>query len=121
MMRSAPGTLTGQVITGPAVSLAWSPASDNVGIDGYRCDDVVSNVVHFSLSGVADPATRNRLQAIPTGLPAQPIRRLSPGRHPGRGCSFTWACRAHCDSGAICHRAAPMIISSFRRIAACCA
>jgi hypothetical protein len=33
---TAPGTLSAQVNSGPYVSLSWSPASDNVGIDGYR-------------------------------------------------------------------------------------
>ena len=37
-------------------------------IDGYRCDDVKAEVVHFSLSGIQDEAVRRRLQAIPTGL-----------------------------------------------------
>jgi NTE family protein len=37
-------------------------------IDGYRCDDVVGDVIHFSLSQVADEAVRKRLEAIPTGL-----------------------------------------------------
>jgi len=37
-------------------------------IDGYRCDDVITEVVHFSLNTVPDEATRKRLEAIPTGL-----------------------------------------------------
>jgi hypothetical protein len=31
-----PGTLTGSVLTGPAVALTWGSASDNVGVTGYR-------------------------------------------------------------------------------------
>lgn len=36
--------------------------------EGHRCDDVVGHVVHLSLSGIDDEATRERLQSIPTGL-----------------------------------------------------
>jgi NTE family protein len=37
-------------------------------IDGHDCADVQGYVLHLSLSGVADPEVRKRLQAIPTGL-----------------------------------------------------
>lgn len=37
-------------------------------IDGHRCDDVAGYFVHLSLSGIGDPAVRERLQRIPTGL-----------------------------------------------------
>jgi NTE family protein len=37
-------------------------------IDGYRCDDVEGYFVHLSLADIADPAVRERLQKIPTGL-----------------------------------------------------
>ena len=33
---SAPGTLSGSVVSGPAVALAWGAASDNTGVVGYR-------------------------------------------------------------------------------------
>jgi hypothetical protein len=33
---SAPGTLGGQLLAGPAVSLAWGPATDDIGVTGYR-------------------------------------------------------------------------------------
>jgi NTE family protein len=36
--------------------------------DNQPCDDVQSMLVHLSLADVADPKTRARLQAIPTGL-----------------------------------------------------
>lgn len=36
--------------------------------DNQSCNDVQSYVVHLSLAGVSDPQTRERLQAIPTGL-----------------------------------------------------
>jgi hypothetical protein len=32
----APGALTGSVLSGPAVALAWGAATDNVGVTGYR-------------------------------------------------------------------------------------
>jgi len=37
-------------------------------VDGHPCDDVEGYLVHLSLSGIADEATRKRLQSIPTGL-----------------------------------------------------
>jgi NTE family protein len=37
-------------------------------INGYRCDDVEGYFVHLSLADIADPAVRERLQLIPTGL-----------------------------------------------------
>jgi NTE family protein len=37
-------------------------------LNGHDCADVEGNVVHLSLSDVADPEIRKRLQAIPTGL-----------------------------------------------------
>jgi hypothetical protein len=37
-------------------------------IDGHPCDDVVGDVVHFSLNQIEDAAVRKRLEAIPTGL-----------------------------------------------------
>lgn len=37
-------------------------------IDGHRCDDVEARLVHLSLSGIKDEATRKRLESIPTGL-----------------------------------------------------
>jgi NTE family protein len=37
-------------------------------IDGFPCGDVEARFVHISLSGIDDPATRARLEAIPTGL-----------------------------------------------------
>jgi NTE family protein len=40
--------------------------------DNHPCDDVQSYLVHLSLSGIADAATRQRLQAIPTGLNLSP-------------------------------------------------
>lgn len=33
---SAPGTLSGSVVSGPAVALAWGAASDNTGVVGYQ-------------------------------------------------------------------------------------
>jgi hypothetical protein len=33
---SAPGNLSATVGSGPTVSLTWNPATDNVGVDGYR-------------------------------------------------------------------------------------
>ncbi|MDP8910556.1 MAG: hypothetical protein M3M94_00625 [Actinomycetota bacterium] len=33
---NAPGSLTGQALSGPKVSLSWAAASDNVGVAGYR-------------------------------------------------------------------------------------
>ncbi len=36
--------------------------------DNHPCDDVQSYLVHLSLAGVTDAATREKLQAIPTGL-----------------------------------------------------
>jgi len=46
--------------------------------DGHACDDVQSFFVHLSLEEVADPAERDRLQAIPTGLtiPHDDVERL---------------------------------------------
>jgi NTE family protein len=37
-------------------------------INGHNCSDVLGELVHLSLSDVADPQTRARLQAIRTGL-----------------------------------------------------
>ena len=37
-------------------------------IDGHPCDDVEGYLVHVSLGGIGDEATRKRLQSIPTGL-----------------------------------------------------
>ncbi|MBV1799438.1 patatin-like phospholipase family protein [Siccirubricoccus sp. G192] len=37
-------------------------------VNGHPCGDVEGTVVHLALSGIADPADRLRLQAIPTGL-----------------------------------------------------
>jgi NTE family protein len=37
-------------------------------IEGHDCADVRGALVHLSLSGIADPQLRARLQAIPTGL-----------------------------------------------------
>ena len=36
--------------------------------DNHPCDDVQSYLVHLSLAGISDAATRQQLQAIPTGL-----------------------------------------------------
>jgi hypothetical protein len=36
--------------------------------DNHPCDDVQSYLVHLSLAGIPDAATRRRLQTIPTGL-----------------------------------------------------
>ncbi|MEA2273851.1 MAG: cellulose 1,4-beta-cellobiosidase [Solirubrobacteraceae bacterium] len=33
---TAPSSLTGQAVSGPAVALSWSASSDNVGVTGYR-------------------------------------------------------------------------------------
>jgi NTE family protein len=41
-------------------------------IDSRPCDDVQSYFIHLSLAGVADQATRERLQKIPTGLTLKP-------------------------------------------------
>ena len=40
--------------------------------DGHPCGDVQSYFVHVSLAEVADPAERQRLQSIPTGLSLEP-------------------------------------------------
>jgi NTE family protein len=37
-------------------------------LDGHACNDVKGALIHISLSGIADPAERRRMQAIPTGL-----------------------------------------------------
>jgi NTE family protein len=37
-------------------------------IDGHRCDDVAGRLVHVSLADVRDPALRDRLRRVPTGL-----------------------------------------------------
>jgi NTE family protein len=37
-------------------------------LDGHDCDDVRGSLIHISLAGIADEATRRRLQAIPTSL-----------------------------------------------------
>ena len=37
-------------------------------IDGHACEDVSASFVHLSLKDVRDPALRERLQSIPTGL-----------------------------------------------------
>jgi hypothetical protein len=37
-------------------------------IDGLRCDDVAGRLVHVSLADVRDPALRDRLRRVPTGL-----------------------------------------------------
>jgi hypothetical protein len=37
-------------------------------VAGHDCADVQGYVLHLSLSAVADPEVRKRLQAIPTGL-----------------------------------------------------
>ena len=37
-------------------------------LQGHPCDDVKGVLIHISLSGIADPGERQRLQAIPTGL-----------------------------------------------------
>lgn len=41
-------------------------------VGGDPCDDVQTYLAHLSLAGIADPATRTRLQAIPTGLTLSP-------------------------------------------------
>jgi hypothetical protein len=40
--------------------------------DGHPCDDVRTYFVHLSLAEIADPAERQRLQSIPTGLSLAP-------------------------------------------------
>ena len=40
--------------------------------DGHPCDDVQSYFVHLSLAEITDPAERQRLQSIPTGLSLEP-------------------------------------------------
>jgi NTE family protein len=40
--------------------------------DGHPCDDVKTYFVHLSLAEIADPAERQRLQSIPTGLSLEP-------------------------------------------------
>jgi NTE family protein len=37
-------------------------------VGGHRCDDVEGRVIHVSLGGIDDPAWRQRLGSIPTGL-----------------------------------------------------
>jgi NTE family protein len=37
-------------------------------LDGHVCDDVQGSLIQISLTGIADEATRRRLQAIPTSL-----------------------------------------------------
>lgn len=41
-------------------------------IDGYPCNDVEVEFVHFSLADISDAETRKRLEAIPTGLTLSP-------------------------------------------------
>jgi hypothetical protein len=40
--------------------------------DGHPCGDVESYFVHLSLAGITDPAEREKLQQIPTGLTIDP-------------------------------------------------
>ncbi len=40
--------------------------------DGHPCNDVQSYFVHLSLAEITDPAERQRLQSIPTGLSLEP-------------------------------------------------
>ncbi|HEY4075417.1 MAG TPA: patatin-like phospholipase family protein [Rhizomicrobium sp.] len=47
-------------------------AKGPVAADGHACGDVESYFVHLSLAGVTDPAERERLQQIPTGLTIDP-------------------------------------------------
>lgn len=53
-------------------------AAAPVSPDGHACDDVQTFFVHLSLEEVADPAERDRLQSIPTGLtiPHDDVERL---------------------------------------------
>ena len=37
-------------------------------VDGTRCDDVDSKLIHISLAGLPDTPEKERLLAIPTGL-----------------------------------------------------
>ena len=37
-------------------------------LDGHDCDDVQGSLIQISLAGIADDATRRRLQAVPTSL-----------------------------------------------------
>lgn len=43
-------------------------AAGPIAADGHPCGDVQSYFAHLSLAGVSDPAERQRLQQIPTGL-----------------------------------------------------
>jgi NTE family protein len=47
-------------------------AKGAMAVDGHPCGDVESYFVHLSLAGVTDPAEREKLQQIPTGLTIDP-------------------------------------------------
>jgi len=53
---SAPGTLTGLVISGPAVTLAWGAASDNTGVVGYRVYRGVTQIGTTGGTTYTDPS-----------------------------------------------------------------
>jgi hypothetical protein len=53
---SAPGTLTGAAVSGPAVALAWGAASDNTGVAGYRVYRGVAQIATVTGTNYTDTA-----------------------------------------------------------------
>lgn len=53
---TAPGTLSGSVISGPAVALAWGAASDNTGVAGYRVFRGTTQIGTASGTTYTDPS-----------------------------------------------------------------
>jgi hypothetical protein len=53
---SAPGTLSGSVVSGPAVALAWGAASDNTGVAGYRVYRGITQIGTASGTTYTDPS-----------------------------------------------------------------
>ena len=51
-----------------AVTIGKQRCGKAATINGYACGDVEGYFMHLSLADISDPAIRNRLQQIPTGL-----------------------------------------------------
>jgi hypothetical protein len=78
---SAPGTLTATAITGTEIDISWGPATDNVGIAGYRVDRCVgAGCMSFSKFG-----TLGHRHELRRHVSTARTRRQLHGRGPGSG------------------------------------
>jgi NTE family protein len=61
-------TVVSQQLQGVTKALRDARCSQGALVDGVRCDDVQSRIIHISLAGLPETPSKDKLLAIPTGL-----------------------------------------------------